>query len=333
LAKMGATLEEAQSAIQTLKYEKATSTHPAKKDRLVAIEKGWNKGKGNKLVKIKEEVSINEGDNYFTKGEIAFQQRNYTDAILYFNKAKDMDFKDSYYYLSIMYYDGLGTTIDWNKSYNLAKHGYELGSIPSTYMLGLCITNGKGVANNQATGERLFQKDFQAKWFKNKFKITKAPIYANAVGILYAAGWGGVEKDDEIALYWFKEAAKLGDISAQNEIGNIYSVGKGVQKDEAVALEWFEKAAANGFALSQSNLGLAYNFGKGVAVDFEKSAYWYRKAAEQGYYKAQNNLGVCYINGTGVDKNYNQAIYWFRKAAEQGHPNAQDNLNKLGESW
>ncbi|MDO6596699.1 hypothetical protein Q4512_07215 [Oceanihabitans sp. 2_MG-2023] len=42
LAKMGATLEQAQSAINTLKYEKATRTHPAKKDRLLQIEKGWS---------------------------------------------------------------------------------------------------------------------------------------------------------------------------------------------------------------------------------------------------------------------------------------------------
>lgn len=41
LAKMGATLNEAQSAIQTLRYEKETSTHPAKADRLIEIEKGW----------------------------------------------------------------------------------------------------------------------------------------------------------------------------------------------------------------------------------------------------------------------------------------------------
>lgn len=41
LAKMGATLEEAQSAIQTLRYEKATRTHPAKADRLEQIAKGW----------------------------------------------------------------------------------------------------------------------------------------------------------------------------------------------------------------------------------------------------------------------------------------------------
>ena len=58
LAKMGATLEEAQSAIQTLKYEKATSTHPAKADRLLAIEKGYNKGLGENIVVKKNEEEI-----------------------------------------------------------------------------------------------------------------------------------------------------------------------------------------------------------------------------------------------------------------------------------
>ena len=58
LAKMGATLEDAQSAIQTLKYEKATSTHPAKADRLIAIEKGFDKGIGKTIVvnKIDDEI-------------------------------------------------------------------------------------------------------------------------------------------------------------------------------------------------------------------------------------------------------------------------------------
>ncbi len=46
LAKLGASLTEAQSAIQSLRYEKATSTHPAKKDRLLEIEKGWDDGGG-----------------------------------------------------------------------------------------------------------------------------------------------------------------------------------------------------------------------------------------------------------------------------------------------
>lgn len=68
LAKMESSLEDAQSAIQTLRYEKATRTHPAKADRLVAIERGWNKGMGikkpkKKVTKVTEEVVINDDDN------------------------------------------------------------------------------------------------------------------------------------------------------------------------------------------------------------------------------------------------------------------------------
>ena len=58
LARMEASLSDAQSAINTLKYEKATRTHPAKADRLIAIETGWNRGNGKTIVvkKIDEEV-------------------------------------------------------------------------------------------------------------------------------------------------------------------------------------------------------------------------------------------------------------------------------------
>jgi hypothetical protein len=53
LARMGSTLQDAQSAISTFKYEKATRTHPAKADRLLAIEIGWNRGSG-KIITVPE---------------------------------------------------------------------------------------------------------------------------------------------------------------------------------------------------------------------------------------------------------------------------------------
>lgn len=52
LAKLGASLEQAQSAIMTLRYEKATHTHPAKADRLKAIESGWRKSTSGKKVAV-----------------------------------------------------------------------------------------------------------------------------------------------------------------------------------------------------------------------------------------------------------------------------------------
>ena len=57
LGRMGASADDAKSAINTLQYEKATRTHPAKIDRLVAIEKGWTRGNGKiiPIIKITEE--------------------------------------------------------------------------------------------------------------------------------------------------------------------------------------------------------------------------------------------------------------------------------------
>ena len=46
LRKMGASLTEAQAAMQTLGNIRATSTHPAKDDRLLSIAEGWESGGG-----------------------------------------------------------------------------------------------------------------------------------------------------------------------------------------------------------------------------------------------------------------------------------------------
>ncbi|MFT5252885.1 MAG: TPR repeat protein [Flavobacteriales bacterium] len=59
LARMGSSLEDAQSAINTLKYEKATRTHPAKADRLVAIERGWYRGNG-KTIEVTTVVEVED---------------------------------------------------------------------------------------------------------------------------------------------------------------------------------------------------------------------------------------------------------------------------------
>lgn len=71
LAKMGATLEEAQSAIQTLRYEKATSTHPAKADRLKEIEKGWNVGGGSNNTSVENTGSSKAFKEFSDQGIVS----------------------------------------------------------------------------------------------------------------------------------------------------------------------------------------------------------------------------------------------------------------------
>ncbi|MDP2686138.1 MAG: hypothetical protein Q8O62_02890 [Aequorivita sp.] len=76
LARMGCSLADAQSAVSKLLPDEASATHPAKQDRLNAIEVGWNRGNGKTIVVKKiEEV---ENPNEITAQQVI---ANYLDAI------------------------------------------------------------------------------------------------------------------------------------------------------------------------------------------------------------------------------------------------------------
>jgi hypothetical protein len=47
MAKLGASLEQSVAAMQSIASDRASTTHPAKRDRISSITNGWNKGKSN----------------------------------------------------------------------------------------------------------------------------------------------------------------------------------------------------------------------------------------------------------------------------------------------
>ena len=150
-------------------------------------------------------------------------------------------------------------------------------------------------------------------------------IAQNYLGICYAEGIG-VEKDEKIAVEWFRKAAVQGFARAQDNLGYCYQYGLGVDKDEKKAVELYRKAAVQGNAEAQDSLGFCYDAGIGVAKDEKKAVFWYQKAAEQGNAEAQKSLGICYFSGTGVAKDEKKAVFWYQKAAEQGNAEAQNSL-------
>jgi len=329
LAKMGATLEEAQSAIQTLKYEKATSTHPAKSDRLKEIEKGWNKSMG--IVKV-----ISEGEriqdlaySFYRQGEVAYQVHNFKEALEHFNKAKDLGNADAYFYLSNIYYAGMSVQIDNSKAYKFAKKGYEMGSIPSTYQLAFYLFNGIGVTQNMEEGARLFKKDFQIKWFKDQFKKYKTPFIAAIIGEMYRLGYGGAELDTEIAVYWYRQAAETNDFRGMLELGNCYNQGLGIEKNIELDFYWYIKAAEQGYTVAMNQIGQSYRYGFDTEKDIEKAIFWYLKAAKKGDRYAQLIIGELYYDGEGFQQSYAKAQYWYEKAGELGQIDAQFRLGEM----
>jgi TPR repeat protein len=133
------------------------------------------------------------------------------------------------------------------------------------------------------------------------------------------------------ALYYYEQAAKLGDIASQYLLGKMYEDARGTQQNMRQAANWYNQAAKQGHSKAQATLGYMYSKGNGVNQDYSQAAIWYQNAAKQGHINAQYNLAYLYSLGQGVVKNYQQAAYWYEKSANQGDADAQNNLGKLYE--
>ena len=123
-----------------------------------------------------------------------------------------------------------------------------------------------------------------------------------------------------------RQAAEHGDADNQYSLGLMYENGVGVPQDHFEAVWWFQLAAEQGHASAQHRLGLIYEDSDVVPQDHAEAVRWHRAAAEQGLAEAQYNLGVSYSFGQGTLKDEAEAVRWYRLAAEQGLAEAQYNL-------
>ena len=95
------------------------------------------------------------------------------------------------------------------------------------------------------------------------------------------------------------------------------------RKDYAEAMRLYRQAAAMGNVTAEANIGFLYAKGYGVPQDYAQSVHWYLMAAEKGQPEAQHNLALKYWNGLGVAKDPTQARYWMQKSAAAGDQDAQ----------
>ena len=99
---------------------------------------------------------------------------------------------------------------------------------------------------------------------------------------LYEAGIG-VKADPDMARQLTERAARAGNRIAMHDLGLYYADGLGgVDRDIETALSWFEKAAERGVVDSQYNLGVLFESSPEVPRDALASFVWYSIAASQG---------------------------------------------------
>jgi TPR repeat protein len=105
-----------------------------------------------------------------------------------------------------------------------------------------------------------------------------------------ALKWLGVEKNPELAISYFRKAAKQKNPQSMRHLGFCFQREMGVTKDATMAVEWFKRAALLGDRIALFNLGYLCQMGEGMQHDAKLAAELLLAAAELGHEPAESYL-------------------------------------------
>lgn len=139
---------------------------------------------------------------------------------------------------------------------------------------------------------------------------------------IYFEGKGGVEKDIDKSIEWFKKAGQLGSSAALNNIGYIY----GTMGNYKAAISWYEKAANLGDVVAMLNLSNTYRNEYNNKILAQK---WLKKAESLTDTAAIRRVAEFYFV-EDFDKNHiGKAIELYKKAIGLGDTAAYKELGDL----
>lgn len=108
------------------------------------------------------------------------------------------------------------------------------------------------------------------------------------------------------ALRLMLAAAKLGDTSAQVNVGNYYDDGTIVRRNRSAALYWYKRAYRRGVSSGANNIGVLYRKEK----KFQLALSWFHRAVALGDDEANIEIGKHYLYNEDDPRN---AISYFKR--------------------
>ncbi len=95
---------------------------------------------------------------------------------------------------------------------------------------------------------------------------------------LYWRGRGGYPRDFEKAVFFYDQAAQLGELDALYQLGKCYLKGAGCLRDEGGAVSCFERAAHRGHHGAAIKLAECFRHGWGAPHNEQLACYWELRA-------------------------------------------------------
>ncbi|KAH3675557.1 hypothetical protein WICMUC_002646 [Wickerhamomyces mucosus] len=266
--------------------------------------------------------------------------KNYEKSFKYYEKAANSGHLTSIYRLAVSYELGIGVSKNYSKSFQYFEKAADLGSVPSMFKLGVVYL--KGLLKIPRNARESFQ------WFNkaSRFATQENPHALYELGKFYEYDLLSetaedlkfneqltniISKDDETALNYYRQAAKLNYSPAQFKLGWCYEYGKlNCVIDAKKSIGWYSRSAKQGNFQSEMALSGWYLTGaKGILESNDKEAFlWANKSAESGFIKAEYALGYFYEVGLGCTVDLEESRKYYLRAASKGHEKAIEKLKK-----
>ncbi len=128
--------------------------------------------------------------------------------------------------------------------------------------------------------------------------------------------WLRAEKQEErgnvrTAFRLMLAAAKLGNTSAQINLGNYYYDDRGVRRNRSAALYWFRRAHKRGYSTAAHNIGVVWR----KEGNQRRSLYWFSRAVKLGDDESNLDIGEHFLH---YEKNPRKAILYFKRVKPTG---------------
>jgi localization factor PodJL len=141
-----------------------------------------------------------------------------------------------------------------------------------------------------------------------------------------------VQQDYEKAAYWYGKAAAQGSAPAQYRLATMYERGRGVAKDLKAALGWYERSAGLGNVKSMHNAAVLASGNELGAPDYKRAYKWFSLGAAHGLKDSQYNLAVLLERGLGTEANKSDAWFWYSVAGQQQDGDAAKRASVLAKA-
>ena len=314
-------------------------------EKNIMIDSDLNCYQSYTKIKIEEYAS----ELYF-KGKNFKMDKDYLQAYEYLYKSYENGNLDSIYPLAELLFDENFNLYDVNEAINLCEKGISSGQYDCAYLLGYAYDYGKGVEvnkdlakenyqiciNNSQNQELISNSKFELAgilWreasdqcdMNNIIKLYEDAINNNNYKAMYFLGdkyYSGykIEQDYDLAMFYFRMAARFNYGRAEFNIGKMYEDGLGIIKSYEKAIKWYKLASTHGEVKALASMGDVYL----DKNEFNKAFELYNMAYEN--YEDKNDaavvmlkIGYLYIYGRGVDKNRAKGLEWLKMALKTGN--------------